>query len=607
MNSYLRLKPANNCSDALAAARRTRSLPDKIRKLCGGLLVSHASANETGQVVRALAKLYEENGLARPALSCAWFLGDTNLERHLLDGVPALDRGLTLKMWAFREAEHGPDYTTKAAEQFEAGDRLALAAIAHEEAKAFAKARQLWARLGRSLDASANPYQAGLIHFNVARCCLELNERAAARNATVSAVHRLEEAADRYESAGQRERAFDCFHVLIEIGTLTRTFEHVLEGAVNATRILAEDNLKYHALRLQAHTISLAEQSKEYAAAATLAKEMSQAANHHGLYPIARGALLKQGRLWERVAEQIQAQHGSNQLVENALLAALLSFAELGQYSEVSLLYTKLAETSSEDSRQRHYRRASERTRGHTDPPTLARGQLGEHVGPPDLWRVDLVEWEAQGSPSEACAGLLADPNLAGDLLSLRSLLLARLVALAQEEHGEASDEAEIAVAQRLADVALYETLSPLENLYSDGSTEVKLAVIQALSRHLYKRSFVTLEQAVAEPELVSASAKTIRSLRFDHAFEPLARIYQSAAHEQARLAALASLAHVQVEEAVELLLGVLEYGGPKERREIIENLRASSNRRALDLMRDHLPQAKGEFRASLLKVLGAG
>jgi len=62
-------------------------------------------------------------------------------------------------------------------------------------------------------------------------------------------VTALEEAADRFEVLGLRERAFDCFNALSAIGSTTHTFEHSLEGRANAIRILREDYLRQYALQ----------------------------------------------------------------------------------------------------------------------------------------------------------------------------------------------------------------------------------------------------------------------------------------------------------------------------------------------------------------------
>ncbi len=99
----------------------------------------------------------------------------------------------------------------------------------------------------------------------------------------VAAVHLLEEAADRYETIGQRERAFDCYQVLIAVGRESQEFEHVLEGYVNVIRILREDHLRYYALQSYEEAVSAAEKQGEVSAAATLAREMSTYARKEGL------------------------------------------------------------------------------------------------------------------------------------------------------------------------------------------------------------------------------------------------------------------------------------------------------------------------------------
>ena len=96
---------------------------------------------------------------------------------------------------------------------------VAQAAIAGERGGDFARARALWSRLSHLLSSSgADLYAAGLARFNLARTSLRTGDAAAAREAVVAAVHLLEEAADRYETIGQRERAFDCYQVLIAVG-----------------------------------------------------------------------------------------------------------------------------------------------------------------------------------------------------------------------------------------------------------------------------------------------------------------------------------------------------------------------------------------------------
>ena len=93
----------------------------------------------------------------------------------------------------------------------------------------------------------------------------------------------LEEAADHFESVGQRERAFDCFQVLVQIGRESKMFEDVLEGFVNCIRILREDHLKYFALQYFEDALTSARERGELSAAATLAREASEYARSLGL------------------------------------------------------------------------------------------------------------------------------------------------------------------------------------------------------------------------------------------------------------------------------------------------------------------------------------
>src|SRR6185369_9134487 len=139
----------------------------------------------------------------------------------LIQQVPAIDRARTLLAWADRSTDRdkAKGIYGKAADEYEAAGLVAQAAIARERCDDFVRARALWSRLAQVLTASGSDlYAAGLARFNLARTSLRTHDSAAAREAVVAAVHLLEEAADRYETIGQRERAFDCYQVLIAIG-----------------------------------------------------------------------------------------------------------------------------------------------------------------------------------------------------------------------------------------------------------------------------------------------------------------------------------------------------------------------------------------------------
>src|SRR5262249_62097001 len=132
---------------------------------------------------------------------------------------------------------------------------------------------------------------------------------------------------------GKRQRAFDCYQVLIAVGREGREFEPVLEGYVNVIRILREDPLRYYALQSYEEAVAAAEQQGEVSAAATLAREMAAYARKEGLAAVANFGMLTQARLWQRVAELSKSRHAPPEIAENALLAAVISFCESSPYA----------------------------------------------------------------------------------------------------------------------------------------------------------------------------------------------------------------------------------------------------------------------------------
>ncbi len=167
------------------------------------------------------------------------------------------------------------------------------------------------------------------------------------------------------------------------------------------------------------------------------------------------------------------------------------------------------------------------------------------------------------------------------------------------------SDDAGAIVAGYLAPVGLYDLLSPLENLAKSESPAVRLAAIRALSRYFYKRTFVTLERALTDPseQVVDEASAAIERLRFDHAFDPLARIYRTSTAAKARLAALKALARIDVAEAAELSLGVLDHGGPEEQQTVLVALRASRGDQFLSIARAAYPTASERLRKAIEDV----
>ena len=91
--------------------------------------------------------------------------------------------------------------------------------------------------------------------------------------------------------------------------------------------------------------------------------------------------------------------------------------------------------------------------------------------------------------------------------------------------------------------------------------------------------------------------------LHFAHAFDPPARIFRATVTPQVRLAALKAISRIDVVEAAELLLGVLDHGGPDERQAAINELRGGRGLRFGEVARAAYPQASKRLRTAIDQV----
>ena len=554
--------------------------------------------------VATLATVLTRLGDARGALSCLWYAGDFQNAQGLLAAVPAPDRGRTLAAQArakVSDPARASELWARAAAEFESAKLVAHAAVYREKAGDYSTASALWSRLCKHIGQAneGDLYAAGLAQFNLARASRKLNGLQAAHNATVAAVHLLEEAADRYETIGQRERAFDCFHVLVAIGRECSVVEHVLEGYINVIRILREDQLRLHALQHYDDAIQYLHLANEKSAAATLAGEMASYARKQAMPGVASHALMKQAEMWREVASATMQRGGPAEIAENALLAAVLCYAELGQFTRVGDAYVELANLPIEQARRTHYGRASSRytsARNEQVDTSVGVDRLDHEASFPEVWHVDLMEWEQRGSASDACADVILDPKAWSEIVRRRALV-ARLIALPIESASQrVDDQSWVALVEALSSLELYNILSPLESLLRRPETQVRIATARALGRFLYKRTFIALRSAMldSDAQVRSEACRAIEQLRFPHAFDPLARIFRESSDPQARTAALRALAHIDTDEAIETVLGVLRHAGPTERDAVaaaLSTARSDRFSRALTTMMSSVPE----------------
>jgi hypothetical protein len=518
---------------------------------------AHSNERECVSLLRPLEDLLAKRGDARGALAVLGYLASEDAAAWkraggLLPLVPAVDRARAL-------AAQG--YLSDAAREMENAGLAAASAVLRERAEEWPAARALWSRLAQATQRH-DAYIAALVRFNLARCARRCEDAAQAREATVACVRLLEEAADHFESIGQRERAFDCFDVLVRVGLESGAFEDVLEGFVNCIRVLREDHMVRFALDYYAESIATAAGRGEISTAATLAREAADYARSLGRTSTADAYAMRQAELWQAVARQHAARGSPPEIVENALLASVLAFGEVGQYERVGALYAELARLGLEPGRCAYYARAAGRYAKVKDEPlvTAENAQRPRAARFTAVWRADVLEWEQHGSASEACADLMFDASL--PKLTRRRAMLARLTALQVEsmsdEAGAEGVGARERLAGELAQLQSYAVLSPLERLFAHAERRVKLAVLGALQTLFFKRTFVGIRAGLRDPDpaVAARAAKALEALCFPHAFDPLARIVRESADPDVRRAALRAIAHIDTREAADFLAG---------------------------------------------------
>jgi HEAT repeat protein len=185
----------------------------------------------------------------------------------------------------------------------------------------------------------------------------------------------------------------------------------------------------------------------------------------------------------------------------------------------------------------------------------------------PEIWRLDVIEWEQNGDAAETMAEILMDDSSKWPEFTRRRALLCRL---AQLESGEA--HLGVKTLERLAEtlgrVEIYAALAPLEAMYEHESPSVRAAVMRAVRQLFFKRSFVLVIKALADPDkgVRREALAAVSALHFGHAFDPLSRIFREASDPDVRRAALTSIGKISSIQAAELLIDVLRHGDRAER-----------------------------------------
>jgi hypothetical protein len=450
----------------------------------------------------------------------------------------------------------------EAAELYAQGRLPVHAAVCFEKARNVKAAAATWEALSTAGALRDRPYEQALVSFNHGMALEKLGEGgAAARRALVDSQRKLEQVADDFETRGERERAFDCYQILLKLGKESGQFENLAEGYVNCIRVLKEDNLKFYVLQYYEDFIKLALQRAELHAAATLYQEAADYASRTAL-PYDRHYQVKAAETWVRCAEKYVADGAPVELTENALLAATASWSSVGDFVEVRRMFDRLADLELPDKRRARYGEIAARylhaAHDVGDAPEFPEYLKQQHAYA-DIWFVDLVEWELGGDPLRVAQSIVGDLRYP-DGIRRRALVVLLTMADAASRGEETAPETLARIGELLGELQSYAALAPLERLYGHDDVRVRRAAVRALRFLFFKRSFALLRRALGDPEAAvrDAAVEALRSLHFPHAMSPLSRIFRESSDERVQATALESIGRIQSVEAGEFLLMVL-------------------------------------------------
>jgi tetratricopeptide (TPR) repeat protein len=517
---------------------------------------THVVDYEYDEWLRRLADCYGRLGRSREA-------GWVQLYLHYFDlamcsfaiDEAVLDRARALalqKRWA------------EAADAFWKGGARVQAGVALEEAGDVQRAREVWAGLLSSGRLRERPYEKALCCFNLGMASRRLGGDDGVRH-LVEAQRVLEQVADDFETRGERERAFDCYLILLKLGKDSGQFENLSEGYLNCIRVLREDGLKFYVLQFYEDFVKLALGAGELHAAATLYREAADYSARVGL-PYHRAYLRRAAETWWRAAEKSLTVGAPVELAENAFLAAVDCASTVGDFARVRETYGRLAGLDLGEKKQKRYAAIAARFAGAPEGGGAA-PEFPEYLKQPhaytDIWFVDLVEWEMDGDPEQVAQSIVGDLRFP-DGFRRRALNVVLTMADARRTGSAENADTLVRVAEALGELQSYAALRPLEKLYEHADARVRRAAVRALRYLHFKRSFVLIGKALAdrEPVVREAAVQAMQNLHFPHAFHPLARIFREGTDEKVKTAALETIGRIGSIEAGEMLLGILRHEG---------------------------------------------
>jgi len=597
-NTYASIESTADQAETLVARGRFAEAEGAYRKLVGQ---THVIDYEYDDWLRRLADIYRHLKRRREAGYIYLYLHYFDLARDSFpgdDGVADRARILEVeKRWQ------------EAAELYKRAMMPVHAAVAHERAKQPDKAAKIWESLLRSPALRDHAYELALVHFNFGMSLTRADsDSGQAVRALIDSQQRLEQVADDFETRGERERAFDCYQILLKLGRDSGQFENLAEGYLSCIRVLKDDNLKFYVLQYYEDFIKLALERGELHAAATLYQEASDYAVRTGL-PYDRHYQARAADTWERCADKSLADGAPVEMVENSLLASIGCYSGVGNYARVGRLFERLSDLELPDKKKDRYQLIARRYAGASteepEAPSFPEYLKQQHAYA-DIWFVDLIEWELGGDPHRVAASIIGDLRYPNGFRR-RALVVVLTLADAATRGEETHPETLMRVADLLGELQSYAALNPLDRLYAHQDPRVRRAAVRALRFLYFKRSFVIVRRALADPDasVVEAAIEALGGLHFPHAFNPLARIYRESDNSRVRTAALESIGKIQSVEAGEFLVGVLRQEDGVLRDVAVKSLAQLDNADVLPILRQYYEiETNDDVRSALAQLL---
>ncbi|MCP4444532.1 MAG: hypothetical protein GY811_04200 [Myxococcales bacterium] len=584
--NFASIESVASMAEAMVAQGRLAEAEVSYREL---IAQTHVVDYEYDDWLRALAEIYSKLDRTKEAGFIYLYLHYFDLARGAFPG----DENRALRA---RVAQVEKKWE-EAASLYEEATLSVHAAVAWEKASKHKEAAALWELLTANARLRDAPYEQALVHFNVGmalQACEEGSQQA--HKALIASQRFLEQVADDFETAGERERAFDCYQILLKLGRESGQYENLAEGYLNCIRVLKDDGLKFYVLQYYEDFISLSLERNELHAASTLFQEAADFSARCGL-PYDGNYQAQAAKSWTACARQYISQGAPVELAENALLAAISCYSSVGDYKQVRAQFLSLGgsefrEHGLGEKKCDRYRKIAARYEnaavGTEDMPEFPDYLKQQHAYA-DIWFVDLLEWELGGQAGAVGLSILGDLRYP-DAIRRRALVVVLTLADAATRSEETHPKTLEAVAEVLGELQSYAALCPLEKLYEHSDAAVRRAAVRALRFLFFKRSFTMIRKALVDvdSDVRESAIEALRGLHFPHAFNPLSRIYRESEDPQVRSVALSSIGKIQSIESGEFLLSTLRQEEGELREVAIEALGAMDNADVRPIIRQY-------------------